>query len=80
LSNGVSLELAVPRTRNQNFYPLILALIKDQNEELAQISTELYSSGLTTEQIGGILEKIYVRHPTHFKNIKEIKRKPLDEV
>jgi putative transposase len=62
LSNGVSLELAVPRTRNQNFYPLILALIKDQNEELAQITTELYSSGLTTEQIGGIVEKIYGRH------------------
>jgi transposase-like protein len=62
LSNGVSLELAVPRTRHQNFYPLILALIKDQNEELAQITTELYSSGLTTEQIGGIVEKIYGRH------------------
>ncbi|MDV7397636.1 transposase, partial [Arthrospira platensis SPKY1] len=61
-ANGFSLELVVPRTRNQNFYPLILGLIKDQNEELAQITTELYSSGLTTEQIGGIVEKIYGRH------------------
>lgn len=32
LSNGVSLELHVPRTRNHNFYPLLLALIKDQNK------------------------------------------------
>lgn len=61
-ANGFSLELVVPRTRNQNFYPLILALLKDQNEELAQITTELYSSGLTTEQIGSIVEKIYGRH------------------
>ncbi|HLW39447.1 MAG TPA: transposase [Brumimicrobium sp.] len=37
LSNGVSLELHVPRTRNHNFYPLLLALIKDQNEELSKI-------------------------------------------
>lgn len=59
LSNGVCMELAVPRTRVHNFYPLILALVKDQNEELAQITTELYSSGLTTEQIGGIIDKIY---------------------
>lgn len=62
LSNGVSLELQVPRTRGHNFYPLILALIKDQNEELAQITTELYCNGLTTEQIGNITEKIYGKH------------------
>ena len=29
LSNGVSLELAIPRTRHQNFYSLILSLIND---------------------------------------------------
>ena len=58
-SNGHSIELAVPRTRNSNFYPLILALINGHNEELAQIITELYCSGLTTEQVGDIVEKIY---------------------
>lgn len=62
LSNGVSLELHVPRTRNHNFYPLLLALIKDQNEELSQIVTELYCNGLTTEQIGGIMDKVYGKH------------------
>lgn len=61
-SNGYSIELAVPRTRNNNFYPLILALIRDQNDELAQIVNELYCSGLTTEQIGDITEKIYGRN------------------
>lgn len=61
-SNGYSIELAVPRTRNNNFYPLILALIRDQNEELAQIVNELYCSGLTTEQIGDIVEKVYGRN------------------
>lgn len=58
-SNGHSIELTVPRTRNNNFYPLVLALINNQNEELAQIVSELYCSGLTTEQIGDIVDKIY---------------------
>lgn len=62
LANGVSLELSVPRSRNHNFYPLLLALIKDQNDELAQITTELYCAGLTTEQIGEITDKIYGKH------------------
>ena len=61
-SNGHSIELAVPRTRNNNFYPLVLALINNQNEELVQIVSELYCSGLTTEQIGDIVDKIYGRN------------------
>ncbi len=61
-SNGYSIELAVPRTRANNFYPLILALVRDHNEELAQIVNELYCSGLTTEQIGNIVEKVYGRN------------------
>jgi len=61
-SNGYSIELAVPRTRANNFYPLILALINDQDEELAKIVSELYCSGLTTEQVGNIVEKVYGRN------------------
>jgi transposase-like protein len=30
LGHGGKLELSIPRTRNNNFYPLILALVKDQ--------------------------------------------------
>ncbi len=59
LGHGGKLELSIPRSRNHNFYPLILALVKDQNEECKTLAYELYSSGLTTEQIGGLFDKIY---------------------
>lgn len=62
LGHGGKLELAIPRSRHHNFYPLILALIKDQNEESKTLAYELYSSGLTTEQIGGLFDKIYGQH------------------
>jgi putative transposase len=59
LGHGGKLELAIPRSRYYNFYPMILALIKDQNEESKTLAYELYSSGVTTEQIGGLFDKIY---------------------
>jgi transposase-like protein len=62
LGHGGKLELAIPRSRHHNFYPLILALIKDQNEEAKTLAYELYTSGLTTEQIGGLFDKIYGQH------------------
>lgn len=60
--HGGKLSLVVPRSRNHNFYPLILALIKEQNEESKQMAYELYSRGLTTNQIGELFEKIYGNH------------------
>jgi transposase-like protein len=62
LGHGGKLELAIPRSRHHNFYPLILALIKDQNEEIKTLAYELYSSGLTTEQVGNLFDKIYGQH------------------
>lgn len=62
LGHGGKLELMIPRTRNNNFYPLILALVKDQNQESKQLAYELYSAGLTTEQIGGMMDKVYGHH------------------
>lgn len=59
LGHGGKLELVIPRTRHNNFYPIILALIKDQNEESKTLAYELYSAGLTTEQIGSFMDKIY---------------------
>jgi putative transposase len=56
------MELMIPRSRNHNFYPLILALIKDQNKESETLAFELYKNGLTTEQVGGIFEKLYGQH------------------
>lgn len=62
LSHGGKLELVVPRSRHHNFYPLILALIKDQEEESRNLAYELYSSGLTGEQIGSFFERAYGHH------------------
>jgi transposase-like protein len=62
LGHGGKLELVIPRSRHQNFYPLILALIKEQNEECKTLAYELYSSGLTTTQIGVLFDKIYGHH------------------
>ena len=45
---GRMLELKVPRTRNGNFYPVILGLLRDQEEEAKQIAFRLYGAGLTT--------------------------------
>ena len=53
------LELIIPRSRHHNFYPLILALIKDQDNESKELAFELYRAGLTTEQVGDMFGKIY---------------------
>lgn len=53
------LELVIPRSRHHNFYPLILALIKDQDNESKELAFELYRAGLTTEQVGNMFGKIY---------------------
>lgn len=54
-------ELRVPRTRSGNFYPVILGLIKDQEEECRKLAFELYSKGLTTDQVGDVFERFYGR-------------------
>jgi len=53
------IQLEVPRSRNNNFYPFLLAVIKDQERELKELAFSLYGSGLTTEQVGDIFKKIY---------------------
>jgi len=59
---GKMLELRVPRTREGNFYPLIMSVLRDQEEESRKIAFELYGAGLTTSQVGGLFEKLYGRH------------------
>ena len=56
---GRMLELKVPRTRNGNFYPVILGLLRDLEEEAKQIAFRLYGAGLTTEQVGELFGEIY---------------------
>jgi len=56
---GKMLELRVPRTRNGSFYPLILSLLRDQDEEARKIAFRLYGCGMTTEQVGEIFGDLY---------------------
>jgi len=56
---GKILELRVPRSRNGQFYPVLLSLIRDQEEECRKLAFNLYGAGLTTEQVGQIFGDIY---------------------
>jgi transposase-like protein len=56
------LELQVPRTRNGGFYPIILGLLKNQEQEAKSIAFHLYKSGLTTSQVGEVFDEIYGKH------------------
>ncbi|MGM9830868.1 MAG: IS256 family transposase [Paludibacteraceae bacterium] len=60
-SGGYEFSLRVPRTRNGGFVPMLLGVIRNEDEERARLFTSLYSNGLTTEQIGTISEQIYGR-------------------
>jgi transposase-like protein len=56
---GQQLQLKIPRDRQGQFYPLILALLREQDSQIHDISFNLYSKGLTTRDIGDVLELIY---------------------
>ena len=56
---GKILELRVPRSRNGQFYPILLSLLRDQEEECRKLAFNLYGAGLTTEQVGQIFGDIY---------------------
>ena len=58
---GLEFALKVPRTREGGFYPTLLAILRDEEDEREKLFTELYSNGLTTEQIGKIAERIFSR-------------------
>lgn len=71
---GKQIELRIPRDRLGVFRPLVLALIRDQKQQLEDLSFELYGNGLTTRQISGIMQKIYGKHysKTAISNITAI--------
>jgi len=58
---GKLLELSVPRSRRGHFYPLILSIIKDQEEEARKLAFSLYGNGLTEEQVGELFGELYGR-------------------
>lgn len=59
---GKQLELKIPRDRLGQFYPVMLTLLRDQDSQIYDLSFALYSKGLTTRDIGDILEVIYGRN------------------
>lgn len=59
LGNGSVLELRVPRSRYHHFYPVILGILKDEEEECRRLAFSLYGNGLTTKQVSDILHKVY---------------------
>jgi putative transposase len=56
---GKEIALKVPRTRSGSFYPVLLSVINDEQEEQRKLIFSLYSKGLTTEQVSDIYDELY---------------------
>ncbi|MBD5213075.1 MAG: hypothetical protein HDS74_08315 [Bacteroidales bacterium] len=54
--HGRKLEFRIPRDRYGNFYPQILAILRDQEEECDRLAGALYTKGLTQEQVVGVFD------------------------
>jgi len=59
IGSGKLLELRVPRMRYGQFYPVLLSLLRSQEEECRRMAFSLYVAGLTTAQVGEIFEQLY---------------------
>ena len=56
---GKEMILKVPRTRNGTFYPVLLNVLRNEDEEHRKLIFSLYRRGLTTEQVSDVYEEIY---------------------
>lgn len=59
---GQQLRLQVPRSRNSSFYPVLLSILRGQEEECREVAFQLYGAGLTTKQVGDLFESLYGQH------------------
>ncbi len=59
---GSQIELRIPRDRQSAFTPRLLALFRDQENYLKEVSFKMYSKGLTTRDISEVMETIYGTH------------------
>lgn len=59
LYEGNMLELRVPRTRVRGFMPVLLGILKDQEEEMARLCSLMYSQGSTMQDISKCFELLY---------------------
>lgn len=60
--HGKLLELRIPRDRNGEFSPKVLALLRSQQAETDKLVSALYGQGLTQSQVGEVFERLYGRH------------------
>lgn len=56
---GKEMVLSVPRTRSGTFYPALLQVLRDEDEEHRRLIFSLYRKGLTTEQVSEVYEELY---------------------
>ncbi len=59
---GKQIELCIPKGRLGLFQPMVLALIRDQKQQLEDLSFELCGNELTASQIGSVMKKIYGKY------------------
>ncbi len=78
---GEQLKLEVPRSRYDQFYPYLLAVIKDQEQEARALAFSLYGSGLTTTQVGDIFEQVYGKKysSTHVSRMFDYAREEISD-
>ncbi len=56
---GAEIKLQIPRDRLGQFYPILLTLIRNQEEELHQLAFTLYSKGLSVRDVSDVFDKLY---------------------
>ena len=71
------------------FYPQILAILRNQEEECEKLAGTLYTKGLTQSQVGEVFDEIYGEHYSKAsisrmidyvrKDVSEWLERPLDE-
>lgn len=64
------IELQVPRTRDGDFYPVILNTFKNRKKEALDITCSLYKSGMSNGQVEEIFSDIYGQH----YSVSQVKR------
>lgn len=70
-------EIKIPRDRMGIFKPLILEIVKKDNEKLNELAFSLYSKGLATRDINKVLEETYSfkTSPQYISNITKSMQK-----
>ncbi len=86
---GSGFQLSIPRDRLGVFKPYILDLLKEDEQRIREICFELYSKGLTTKDVGSIMEKIYGKSYSessitnitkgYYEQMELWRNRPLDE-